>query len=176
VYKDRGLKLCNLTNGGEGASGLKRVFTQEHKDKLRDAKLNNPVRYWKDKKFNIIHRENLSKTHKGKQSNNKGKTFIDIYGKEKAKEIKDKIRKAQTSKKYSKSTNIKKGRVGEEHSRAKMYIIQEGNFDKEIKTTLSDLSKLYGFKVSAIRWMIEHNIVKNGIRIRRKQDENCGVN
>lgn len=38
LYKKRGIKLCNITNGGEGLSGYK--HTEESKNKVRQAALN----------------------------------------------------------------------------------------------------------------------------------------
>lgn len=120
LYKEQGVKLCNLTNGGEGVSGLKRVFTKEHKDKLRQAKLANPVRYWKGKKFSKKHTDNLSKSLKGKQNKNKGRTIEEIYGEEEALKIRLRNKIIQTGKKYSKEVNKKKGRSGQDHWRYKL--------------------------------------------------------
>ena len=71
--------LCNMTDGGKGQKNVHlrvhsqktkdkmsksakgRVFTEEHKEKLRLAKLNNPVKYWKGKKFSEEHKKGLSK-------------------------------------------------------------------------------------------------------------------
>lgn len=82
LYGRKDLKLgslCNLTDGGKGQKNVHfkkhsdetkkkmsdaakgRKFTEEHKEKLRIAKLANPVRYWKDKKFSDEHKTNLSK-------------------------------------------------------------------------------------------------------------------
>ena len=55
VYKRRGIKLINLTNGGEGASGYK--HTEEHKAKLIGNE------YWKFAKVNGF----LGKTHSDEQ-------------------------------------------------------------------------------------------------------------
>lgn len=85
LYGRRELKtgtLCNMTDGGKGQKNVHlrkhsdetkkkmsesakgRVFTEEHKKKLREAKLNNPTKFWKDKKFSEEHKKKLSKMKK----------------------------------------------------------------------------------------------------------------
>lgn len=81
--------LCNMTDGGKGQkcvhlrvhsqatkdkmskSAMGRVFTEEHKEKLRLAKLKNPVRYWKGKQFSEEHKKGLSKPKRRKDGQQK---------------------------------------------------------------------------------------------------------
>ena len=43
----------------ESRKGIK--FSEEHKLKLKEAKLNNPTKFWKGKKFSEEHKQNLRK-------------------------------------------------------------------------------------------------------------------
>jgi len=61
--KRMSISLVNLTDGGEGTSGL--TQSSEHKAKLAKAHLG--------KKLSEEHRKKLSESHKGKPSNSKGK-------------------------------------------------------------------------------------------------------
>lgn len=45
-----------------------RVASEESKQKMSKAKLDNPVRYWKGKTMNEEHRRKLSESHKGKNN------------------------------------------------------------------------------------------------------------
>lgn len=74
--------LVNMTGGGKGqklvhkkkhsydtrlkmsVSAKGRVFSEEHREKLRQAKLRNPVRYWKGKQFSEEHKNKLSEKKK----------------------------------------------------------------------------------------------------------------
>lgn len=76
--------LCNMTDGGKGQKNVHlkkhseqtklkmsnsakgRVFSEDHKEKLRLAKLKNPVRYWKGKQFSDEHKKGLSKPKRRK--------------------------------------------------------------------------------------------------------------
>lgn len=97
LYGRRDLKqgiLCNLTDGGKGfrmipikkhpedirlkmslaSKGVKK--SEEHKEKLRQAKFSNPIKYWKGKTFSETHREKLSLAKKGKSNKLKGTSNI----------------------------------------------------------------------------------------------------
>jgi len=54
-FKFLGFKLCNLTSGGEGASGM--VFTKDHRAKLSAAQ--------QGKVFSLESREKMSETRQG---------------------------------------------------------------------------------------------------------------
>lgn len=75
LYKESGLILTNLTNGGEGLFGVNRVFTENHKNNLKNTK---------KKLF-----------ESGYIQPTKGKTNIEIYGKEKADKLKLQNRNSQ---------------------------------------------------------------------------------
>ena len=68
-FKDKGIKLTNLTDGGEGTPGSIRIFTDEWKNNLKLAK---------KKQYN-----------EGYTQLTKGKTYEEIYGEKKSKEIKE---------------------------------------------------------------------------------------
>jgi predicted GIY-YIG superfamily endonuclease len=70
-HKDNGIKLTNLTDGGEGLFGVKRDFTDEWKNNLKIASLN----FYKNGGIPV----------------NKGKKLEDLVGTERAKEIKENI-------------------------------------------------------------------------------------
>ena len=80
LYGRRELKngtLVNMIDGGKGQKSVHlkkhseetkkkmslaakgKKFSEEHKDKLRQAKLNNPNRFWKGKKFSEEHKKRL---------------------------------------------------------------------------------------------------------------------
>lgn len=98
LYKEKGLKLYNLAEGGKGRLGYKVIFTEEWKQKLKAAKKkqysDGQPGTMKGKKHSVealekikangvIHSENL----KNKLYGNKGKTMIEICGLERAAEI-----------------------------------------------------------------------------------------
>lgn len=119
MYKEQNIKLCNLTNGGEGTFGHKPIFNTEWKKALSRAK-----RIWFDnggknsfsgkkhtdeskKKMRKTRKENIKKgitqdynscIINGEITNRKGKTNIEIFGKQKASEISNKISEANKGK------------------------------------------------------------------------------
>jgi len=81
----------NLSSGGDGgAAGIKRKFSDEHRKKLSEAKLKNPVRFWKNKKFSKTHIQNMKKFYTYKTPYNKGKKINEIFTEEKVAELKEK--------------------------------------------------------------------------------------
>lgn len=76
------------------------MITEEHRNKLREAKLKNPTRYWLGKKRPemIGHKYNVGKTPW-----NKGKHWSE--------EIKDKLRAASKGKRRSPKTEFVKGMI-----------------------------------------------------------------
>ena len=68
-HKDKGIILTNLTDGGEGLYGVKRVFTDEWKNNLKTAA--------------------RQKIENGYVVYNKGKTLIELIGEDKAREQKE---------------------------------------------------------------------------------------
>lgn len=100
-YRDKGIQLTNLTDGGEGLEGVKRTFTEEWKQKLRDAK--------------------KKQYAEGYVQDTKGKTFDEIYGETKAKELKEKTGKKISEGIKNGTINHNKGKTLEElvgHERA----------------------------------------------------------
>lgn len=172
LYREQKINLCNITDGGEGSSGLKRVFTEEHKQKLSDRKFDNPTRYWKDKKFTEIHCVNLSNSHKGKVPKNKGISNQEFYGKEKAEEIKNKNIEAHKDKVYSDEVNMKKALFDSKHPKATFYIIEnlKDGTKEEIKTTKAYLSKKYNITIWLITKMIKEGYIQKEIKIRKKKN------
>lgn len=51
-------------NGRRSASLTGRQFSEEHKQKLRDAKLKNPTKYWSGKQLSVEHKQKISETLK----------------------------------------------------------------------------------------------------------------
>lgn len=98
-YKLAGFTLTNLTEGGEGLFGVKRTFTEEWKQKLRDAKKNYVPSNKSKKLEEIIGIEAANEQKKrigdkisqgikdGKISHNKGKSIEEIVSKERADEL-----------------------------------------------------------------------------------------
>jgi group I intron endonuclease len=73
LYKLYNLKLCNLTDGGEGFSGL--IFTEEHKNKISMA--NKGKRSWmKGKNHSKISKKKMSKAKKGKPAHENTKRAL----------------------------------------------------------------------------------------------------
>lgn len=104
-YKSDGLKLTNLTDGGEGTTGYIPIFTTEWKENLSKSqhKLYDSgyVQLTKGKTFEEIHgelkaQELKEKTGKkisegiknGTINHNKGKTLEELVGKERTEELK----------------------------------------------------------------------------------------
>jgi len=77
-----------------------KTLSTEHREKLRQAKLKNPTKYWLGKKRPEI-KKWLTPFEKGHETWNKGKPC--------PKETKEKIRKANMGKHYSAETEFKKG-------------------------------------------------------------------
>lgn len=51
-------------NASRSASHKGRAFSEEHKQKLRDAKMKNPVRYWQGKQLSEEHKDKIRATAK----------------------------------------------------------------------------------------------------------------
>lgn len=134
--------LCNLTDGGDGFLRLYRTKehknniskalkgkpkSKEHCEKLKLIKLQNPVKYWKNKKFSEDHKNKLkikaknryiSDERRKQMGNNfrnhikkiKGKTFEEIFGIDKAKELRYKSGNGNRGRKFSKEERIKRSK------------------------------------------------------------------
>src|SRR3990167_9077267 len=55
-------------------------YTKEIREKMRQAKLRNPTKYWEGKKFSDEYRKKLSDAHKGKTGWHTGKHRADMQG------------------------------------------------------------------------------------------------
>lgn len=99
--------LCNLTDGGEGTLGTKRIFSKETRIKMSEGAKGN--KNMLGKKFSQEHKLNLSKSHLGHKVRD---------------EIKDKISKSMIGIKNRKSTKLSEdhkskllnGWIGKNHS------------------------------------------------------------
>ena len=93
-YKSKGLKLTNLTDGGEGTIGRIPIFTKEWKENLSKSKR----KLFDDGYFQLT----------------KGKKYEEIYGEIKAKEIKEKTGKKISEGIKNGTINHNKGKTIEE--------------------------------------------------------------
>jgi len=122
-HKDRGIKLTNLTEGGEGLYGVERVFTDEWKCNLKSARrqlfddgyvvankgksLEELIGKQKsDEQKKRIGKKISEGIKSGKIKTSKGKSFEEMVGKKRAKELKkinsDTAKKTFTGRKQSK--------------------------------------------------------------------------
>lgn len=73
-FKQLGITLCNITDGGEGSSGFKKgAMSEEHKQKIREG----TRKRWQDPE----HKKNQSKARKGRKSWSKGLTLSEEHKK-----------------------------------------------------------------------------------------------
>lgn len=84
-FKDMGIKLCNMTDGGEGASG--RILSEEHKQKIGAAQKGKPGK--KPSAETLI---KLKESHLGQKAWNKGLTGVQKHSEETNKKRADKLR------------------------------------------------------------------------------------
>lgn len=81
-YKSIGCNLTNGTIGGDQPPGTKgRKHTELSKKKMSDSKKGKPIPWLNNKPRTDEHKNNLSKSLKGRISPNKGKTFSEEYRK-----------------------------------------------------------------------------------------------
>lgn len=96
-HKEKGIKLYNVTLGGEGTYGCKPIFTKEWKQKLSDAKSGDKFIGEKNSFYGKHHSDEtkakLSIARKGKKIGNQNP----FYGKHHTDEVKQKI--AETARK-----------------------------------------------------------------------------
>jgi hypothetical protein len=160
-YKDRGIKLTNLTDGGEGLYGVTRVFTEEWKNNLKRARKqlfkDGYIVANKDKTLEELIGPKKAKEQKkrvgkkisegiknGTINHNKGKFLEDIVGCEvRVKEIK-KIN-SETAKKTFTGT-----KQSEEHikSRSISQSVTKQNWSKEKRAEISNKYRLAQIKAA----------------------------
>jgi group I intron endonuclease len=137
-------KAQKIAQNKPEVSKKKKIRTKEHppmKDKHHSKKskdlisINNArSQYWKDKHFSKEHCDNISKSLKGNHpSANKGKTYEEIYGDEKSKEIKNKMIKTQTGKIVSQETRLKQSLASKGKSKSEEHKKNIGKSKKNIK-------------------------------------------
>jgi hypothetical protein len=112
-HKEKGYKLTNLTDGGEGGIGHKPIFTDEWRNNLSVAMQKRLESGWKPIGF--------------------GKTFEELYGKDKAKELKE-----RTGKKISEG--IKNGVIKHNKGKSLKEIVGEDRAN-ELKQIQSEIAK-----------------------------------
>lgn len=88
-FKMIGVRLTNTTLGGDQPPSTKgRKHTEDSKIKMSESKKGKPIPWLNNgKERNEKHKSNLSKSLKGRVSPNKGKTYKEIYGEERANEL-----------------------------------------------------------------------------------------
>jgi len=157
-HKDKGVVLTNLTDGGEGLFGVKRVFTDEWKANLKTAR-----KALFDDGYEVVNKgksleeligEQKAKEQKervgnkisegiksGKIDHNKGKKLDDIVGTERAKELKkefsDRAKNIFTGVKQS-SEHIDKRITKQKQSKA--------NWTEEQREEVRKINKINGSK------------------------------
>lgn len=104
--------LCNHTNGGESIKGY--IFTDEVKLKMSESQKNSLKHATRGKKLSETHKLKISKSITGinnpmykKAPSNKNKKLIDLYGQERAIQIREKLIISHIGHKHSKDTKIK---------------------------------------------------------------------
>lgn len=93
--KEWGFRLTNQTNGGEGTHGYK--LSKEQRKKMSVHRKGKSIPWLNNGKPRTEeHIKNLSESCKGRISEKKGKTYEELYGKEKADTLKKKLTDTHT--------------------------------------------------------------------------------
>ena len=166
-YKSDGLKLTNLTDGGEGTTGYVPIFTEEWKENLSKSqhKLYDSgyVQLTKGKSFEEIHGELKAKELKEKTgkkisegikngtiNHNKGKTIKELVGIERATELKkinsDTAKKTFTGKKQSQEHKEKRLKKQSE-TKQNWSVEQKIEASKRAKLAAEASIKRYNIKI-----------------------------
>jgi group I intron endonuclease len=92
-FKFLGCSLTNGTDGGDQPPSTKgRRHTEESRKKMSDTKKGKPIPWLNNgKERSEKHKENLSKSLKGRVSEKKGKNYEEFYGKEKSEKLRSKL-------------------------------------------------------------------------------------
>ena len=103
IYKRRGIKLVNMTNGGEGTSGHTYVMKDETKQKLSLGRIGN--QWAKGQQISENHKKSVIESNKRRKGIPTGKaTFA---GKNHSEEHKEYIRQKMKGRVYSEETKVK---------------------------------------------------------------------
>lgn len=144
--------LVNITDGGEGVSGT--IISKEHRKKISDAN-KEKIPWNKNMKMSEEHKRILSEAHLGIGNKIKGKSYEEVYGIERAKEIKEKLSikgKTKTGesnnfygKKHSEDYKIKRGRPT-------LQFDLEGNFIEKYysMTEAANITNSYGSLIQKV--------------------------
>ena len=180
VYGRRDLKegnLVNVTHGGDGVTGL--IFSKDHIRKMSDAR-KGKIPWNKNMKMSEEYKRILSEAHMGIKNINKGKSYEDLFGLERAKEIKEKqsiIRKG----KYKGELSPNYGRKHSEETKIKQgtSIIQldlEGNFIEKFYS-ITEAANITGSNISLIQKVCKGSRNKHNNFIWKYEDmENSRIN
>lgn len=164
--------LCNITDGGEGQLGTHYVMseetkskisqslankpkTNEHVEKLKEAKLKRPVKYWKGKTF--------SKEHKNKLSEKRKSLFKDDDFKKKYSE--------NIRKRFDNLSDCDRKELSERNKKsgftryAKTYKIECDGKTIIVKTTKEEICKMYNIPHTSLNRAMKNNKSINGIKI-----------
>ena len=113
-------KNMALSNVGKPSKLIGVKLTDEHKQKISESNKG------KTKIFSENHKKKISEANKGKLNKNKGKTYVELFGKEKADEMK------------RKQSELRKGRVVSEETKRKISEYHKNkNNDKRISDSKS---------------------------------------
>jgi hypothetical protein len=104
IYKKRGIKLVNITNGGEGISGHSYIRTDETKRKLSESKKGIPGKF-KSEHFTEEMRKTITEANKRRKGIPTGKA--NFAGKSHSEEHKEYIRQKMKGRVYSEETKVK---------------------------------------------------------------------
>lgn len=168
LHKEKGYVLTNLTDGGEGLYGVTRIFTDEWKNKLKQAKKqqfdNGYIVYNKGKKLEDVvggknkANEIISKTNKTKKDRgivpvNVGKKLEEIVTPERAKELRK--LSSDTAKKTFTGTKQTEKQVSK---RSKSQSNTKANWTEEQRNSVREINRINGSKsIKQHKFLINDN-------------------
>ena len=156
--------------------------SESHKKKLKEAKENNinNTTYWKNKKFSNEHKDKLAISAKNKPAMsdetkakisknsasklNKGKNLIDLFGEEKANQLKELNRLKHLNKKASDETKLKMAKA-QKLAKTNTYVINNNNSITIEKVTKKELAIRFNLSLLYITNMIKKGMSYNNIKI-----------
>lgn len=173
-HKDKGIVLTNLTDGGEGLYGVKRVFTDEWKTNLKTVRKtlfdNGYVVTNKGKSLEELIGDQKAKKQKERVGNkisegikngsikhNKGKTIEELVSEERANEIRQIC--SETAKKTFTGSKQTKEHV---ESRSKNQSITKQNWSDEKKKEVSEKYSLAQINTSKKYYIVNDTFKHHG--------------